>query len=212
MIRFVFVAIPVYSKTLYGVFYQRTNKNIHLFRLRKINNNFSLKLLFDKKLSSMFITFKSTIIARALFGNPAAGAEILHLVSHKVWRVEEFSWRPLMTISLTSGSQEQLLQNEIRQHCYKKRSQECHINMCTWCLCRLKCFVDTQQTYLYFNVEVSKAMVSHEDVLLKHIFLMSSFGLRHIYCFGCVTEVVGWVSGEWGGRVLRGHVTWKIQL
>lgn len=151
MIRFLFVAIPVYSKTLYGVFYQRTNKNIHLFRLRKINNNFSLKLLFDKKLSSMFITFKSTIIARALFGNPAAGAEILHLVSHKVWRVEEFSWRPLMTISLTSGSQEQLLQNEIRQHCYKKRSQECHINMCTWCLCRLKCFVDTHRLSMLNN-------------------------------------------------------------
>lgn len=60
---------------------------------------------------------------------------------------------------------------------------------------QIKMFCRYPQTFnaeqQYFNVEVSKAMVSHEDVLLKHILLMSSFGLRHIYCFGCVTEVVG---------------------
>ena len=65
-----------------------------------------------------------------MFGNLAAGVEILHLVSHKVWPVEEFPWRPLITICLmTSGSQEQLLQNEIRQHCYEKISRECLLNM-----------------------------------------------------------------------------------
>ena len=82
-------------------------------------------------LFSTFITVKRIIIAQVAFGNLAAGAEILHLVSHKVWPVEEFSSRPLMTICLmTSGNQEQLLQNEIHRHCYKKISQECHINVC----------------------------------------------------------------------------------
>ena len=77
-----------------------------------------------------FITIVSIIRAQVVFGNLAAGTEILHLVSHKVWPVEEFSWRRLMTICLmTSGTQEQLLQNETHRHCYKKISQESHIFM-----------------------------------------------------------------------------------